>query len=73
MQAKLATSETEKQLAVAKAVEQKNDELSKRDSEIAKLNGQLSVQRTENQLSEKSLKEQYENQLKMKDEQIEYY
>jgi len=73
LQAKLATSETEKQLAVAKAVEQKNDELSKRDSEIAKLNGQLTVQRTENQLSEKSLKEQYENQLKMKDEQIEYY
>ena len=73
LQAKLAASETEKQLAVAQALEKKNEELSQRDSEIAKLHGELAIQETENRLSEKSLKEQYENQLKMKDEQIEYY
>ena len=73
LQSRLAASETEKQLAVAQAVEKKNVELSKRESEITKLNGDLAIQEAESRMSEKALKEQYENQLRMKDEQIEYY
>ena len=73
LQSKLAASETEKQLAVAQAVEKKNEEISRKESEITKLSGELAIQEAESRVSEKSLKEQYENQLKMKDEQIEYY
>ena len=73
LQSKLAASETEKQLAVAQAVEKKNEEISRKESEITKLSGELAIQEAESRVSEKSLKEQYENQLRMKDEQIEYY
>ena len=73
LQSQLAASETEKQLAVAQAVEKKNEEISRKESEITKLSGELAIQEAESRVSEKSLKEQYENQLRMKDEQIEYY
>ncbi len=73
LQAKLRASETEKKLAVAEAVEKKNEELSKKTSEIASLKGDLKNIETENRLNEKALKEQYEDKLKLKDEQIEYY
>ena len=73
LQAKLRASETEKKLAVAEAVEKKNEELSKKTSEIAGLKGDLKNIETENRLNEKALKEQYEDKLKLKDEQIEYY
>lgn len=73
LQAKLKAGETEKNLAVAKAVEQKNEELSQKVTEIADLKGELKNKETENHLNEKSLKEQYEEKLKLKDEQLEYY
>ena len=73
LQAKLEAGETEKNLAVAKAVEQKNEELSQKVTEIANLKGELKSKETENYLNEKSLKEQYEEKLKLKDEQLEYY
>lgn len=73
LQAKLRASETEKKLAVAEAVEKKNEELSQKTSEIAGLKGDLKNIETENRLNEKALKEQYEDKLKLKDEQIEYY
>ena len=73
LKAKLVASETEKQLAVAKAVETKTEELSRKNSEIADLKGELKNKETESRLNEKNLKEQYEDKLKLKDEQIEYY
>ncbi len=73
LQAKLEASETEKQLAVAQAVEEKNNEISQKSSEIADLKGELKSKETESSLNEKSLKEQYEDRLRLKDEQIEYY
>ena len=54
-------------------LEKKNEELSKKTSEIAGLKGDLKNIETENRLNEKALKEQYEDKLKLKDEQIEYY
>lgn len=73
LQAKLEIGETNIKLAVAEAVEKKNEELSQKASEIANLKGELKSKETENLLNEKSLKEQYEDKLRLKDEQIEYY
>ena len=68
---KLEANETAKKLAVAEAVEKKNEELSQKTTEIANLKGELKNKETESRLSEKSLQEQYEEKLKLKDEQIE--
>ena len=73
LNSKLEASNVEKELAVAKVVEEKNAELSEQASEIADLKGVLKIKETESQLNEKTLKEQYENMLKLKDDQIEYY
>ena len=73
LQAKLENSETEKNLAVAKAVEEKTVELNNKAMEIVELKGELKSKEDESRLSEQSLKAQYEEKLKLKDEQIEYY
>ena len=73
LQAKLNASEAVRKLAVSEAVAEKNNEISRQNSEIANLRGELKNKETENLLNEKSLKEQYEGKLKLKDEQIEYY
>lgn len=73
LEAKLASTETEKKLAVAQAVEEKTVEINQKTMEIVELKGELKSKEDENRLSEQSLKEQYEEKLKLKDEQIEYY
>ncbi len=73
LEAKLASTETEKKLAVAQAVEEKNVEINQKTMEIAELKGELDNKEVKNRLSEQSLKEQYEEKLKLKDEQIDYY
>ena len=73
LKAKLESSETEKKLAVAQAVEAKTVELNNKAMEIVELKGELKSKEDESRLSEQSLKEQYEEKLKLKDEQIEYY
>jgi len=66
LQSKLESSETEKKLALAEAVNKLEKE---RDGLVNKLENKD----TENQLIEKSLKEKYELELKNKDEMIDYY
>ncbi len=73
LEAKLASTETEKKLAIAQAVEEKNVEINQKTMEIAELKGELDNKEVKNRLSEQSLKEQYEEKLKLKDEQIDYY
>ena len=73
LKAKLESSETEKKLAVAQAVEAKTVELNNKAMEIVELKGELKSKEDESRLSEQSLKAQYEEKLKLKDEQIEYY
>lgn len=73
LKARLAASETDKKLAVAQAVETKNQELSRKDAQIVTLQGEVKNREAENRLSEKNLQEQYEEKLRLKDEQIEYY
>lgn len=73
LKAQIANGETEKELAVSKAVQEKERELSKKQTEITELQGKISNKEAESKLKEKSLKEQYEDKIKLKDEQIEYY
>jgi hypothetical protein len=73
LQAQVASSETQRKLAVAEVTQAKDKELSQKLTEITQLKGQLSSKETESQLRQKSLQDQYEGQLKLKDEQIEYY
>ena len=69
----LKGSETEKKLAVAEAVQKKTQELAEGEKKILTLESELTAQRSESQLKQKSLQQQYEEKLKSKDEQIEYY
>ena len=73
LKAQISASETEKQLAVSQAVQEKEAQLAENATEITKLKGQLTNKDNEIRLSEKSLREQYEEKLRLKDEQIEYY
>ena len=70
---RLESSETEKKLAVAEAVQRQAQALSEGEKRILTLENELAVRETESRLKEKSLQEQYEEKLKSKDEQIEYY
>ena len=70
---RLESSETEKKLAVAEAVQRQAQALSEGEKRILTLENELAACETESRLKEKSLQEQYEEKLKSKDEQIEYY
>lgn len=73
LKGKLEHSETEKELAVASAVQKKEQEISEKSNRITELEGQLSGKENESKLKEEALQRQYEERLKQKDEQIEYY
>ena len=73
LRAQISGTETEKKLAVAEVVSDKDRELSEKTTEITALKSQLANKATENELKEQALQKQYEEKLKMKDEQIEYY
>ena len=73
LRAQISGTETEKMLAVAEVVSEKDRELSEKTTEITALKSQLANKATENELKEQALQKQYEEKLKMKDEQIEYY
>lgn len=69
----IAGEKTERELAVSKAVQQKEKELSEKQTEITRLKGEISNTEAQSKLREQSMKTQYEDRLKLKDEQIEYY
>ena len=73
LRVQISGTETEKKLAVAEVVSEKDRELSEKTTEITALKSQLANKTTENELKEQALQKQYEEKLKMKDEQIEYY
>ena len=70
---KLEVADTDKEMAVMKAVNEKEQELQKKATEIADLNNRLELKEKDNELSIKNLKDGYEEKLKLKEEQIEYY
>ena len=73
LQGLLAASEADKKLAVAEAMEKKNQELSCKSAEISGLKGELKNKELEANLKEKSMQDKYEEKLKEKDEEIKYY
>ena len=69
----LKVVETEKKIAVAEAVQEREKALLEKTSEISVLQNKIILKEAENLVKENSLKEHYEIQLKNKDEQIAYY
>ena len=64
---------TDTELAVSRAISEKEKEISEKAKEIVELQGQLKSAEQGFELKEKTLKDAYESQLKMKDEVIEQY
>ena len=73
LKAKLKSSKTEKELAIAEALAEKEKELAGKEQEIVLLNGTIETNTQKAMLNEKALRESYEVQLKGKDEEISYY
>ena len=73
LKSQIATNKTEMELAVNKAVLDKDKEIADKAQEIISLKDQLKNDEKDYQLREKNIKENYEGQLKLKDEQIAQY
>ena len=71
LKAEVEKSDTEKELAVTKAVQEKDKEIADKNAEITKLSGDLEVQQRQSELTEKQLLEQHKGELRLRDEEIE--
>ena len=71
LRAELDKTDTEKELAVTKAMQMKEKELSEKDAEIAKLNSEIELKNKERVLSENRLIELHKDELRFRDEEIE--
>ena len=70
---RLQSAQSEKKLAVADALKEKDEELSKQREDIINLKADLQSLDSKHKNEELLLKEQFESQLKLKQEQIDYY
>lgn len=73
LKSQIAASKTELELAVNKAVLDKDKEIANQTQEIISLKGQIQNDEKDYILREKNIVEGYEGQLKLKDEQIAQY
>ena len=73
LQAKLDSSDTKTELAVAKALSEAEKALMEKDSRIIKLQGDLKDREADAEREKNALLEQHRKELGYKDEQIEYY
>lgn len=73
LKAQIAANKSEMELAVNKAVLNRDKEIADKAQEIIALKGQIKNDEKEYQLREKNIKDNYEGQLKLKDEQIAQY
>lgn len=71
LKAEVEKSDTERELAVTKAVQEKDKEIADKNAEITKLSGDLEVQQRQSELTEKQLLEQHKGELRLRDEEIE--
>ena len=71
LNAQIEKNDTEKELAVTKAVQVKDKELSDAAAEVSRLQGELELQAKENKLNETRITEQHQGELKLRDEEIE--
>ena len=73
LEAKINACKKDTELAVNKAVMDKDKELADKENVIIKLNGKIETNEKESLLKEQSLKDQYEEKLRFKDEEIAHY
>ena len=71
LKAEVEKSDTERELAVTRAIQEKDKEIADKNAEITKLSGDLEVQQRQNELTEKQLVEQHRGELRLRDEEIE--
>ncbi|MBQ6293923.1 MAG: DUF2130 domain-containing protein [Lachnospiraceae bacterium] len=71
LKAQIGKAETEKKLAVAEAVQEKDRELSDKGAEITRLQNDLVLQQKESALKETNLLEKHRDELKLREEEIE--
>ena len=71
LRAEIEKSDTEKELAVTRAVQAKDKEIADMNAEITKLSGDLEVQQRQSELTEKQLVENHKTELRLRDEEIE--
>ena len=71
LRAEVEKSDTERELAVTKAVQEKDREIADKNAEITKLSGDLEVQQRQSELMEKQLVEQHKGEIRLRDEEIE--
>ena len=71
LNAQLENASTERELAVTKAIQEKEKELADKAAEITKLKGEIDLQNKENQLNENNLIEKHKGELALRDEEIE--
>ncbi len=71
LKAQIGKAETEKKLAVAEAVQEKDRELSDKGAVITKLQNDLVLQQKESALKETNLLEKHRDELKLREEEIE--
>ena len=71
LNAQIEKSNTEKELAVTKAIQTKDKELFDANAEVTRLKGELELQERESKLSEARIAEQHKGELKLRDEEIE--
>ena len=73
LEARLASYEMEKRLAVSEVVFKTERQLAAKNEELIKLTNQIESNEKESKIREQSIKDGYEAKLKIKDEQIDYY
>ena len=73
LEAQIKTGEMQKELALTKAVQAKNQEISDKEQEILQLKGKIQSAEKDAELEVKHLKDSYEDRLKLKDEELARY
>ena len=73
LQARLASYEMEKRLAVSEVVFKTERQLAEKNQELLKLTRKVEASEKESKIREQSIKDGYEEKLKMKEDQIAYY
>ncbi len=73
LQSKIDASDTEKELAVNRAISDRDKQLADKQIEIAALNSRIETIEQANLLKEKNLQESFAEKIRLKDEQISYY
>ncbi len=73
LEIKLKNAEIAQKLAVAVAVQEKDNSIAEMDRKITQLQSDLSTQKKESELESKKLHEEYAGKLRLKDEEIAYY